>query len=190
MLLDEIPRKQISEELNVNIWIINKVAEAHNAYRTIQAEKIKRINEKLKLGYSVKEVAEQENINPATVFRNAEKGNLGQTISEVKERNELIAKDIKNGLPLTEIAEKYCISIGSVRKIKSSLGLTKVYDYYDNPLGFRFDEMLDASRDITSLRQTYCRFKKGERTPEILDTILDIANSFIDKIEEFKSRFK
>ena len=93
------------------------------------------------------------------------------------------------GTPLEQVAKKHGISIPRARQIKSALGLTKTYDFIDNPYAFRFDEIKNASRDITTIRKTYQKFKKGERTPEILDSILETIETFKTKIEQLKSHF-
>ena len=69
MLLAEVPRKDIAQQMGVHCAVVNRIAEKHGAYKIVSENKTLRIKEKLQEGYTMKEVAKQENINPTTVYR-------------------------------------------------------------------------------------------------------------------------
>jgi len=167
-----------------------RIAEENNVFRRVTDERNKRIVDKLKQGLTVTEVAKSENIDNTTVIRSARKSNFQIKFNKNEVRNEEIKKDLLAGIKDSIFAAKYKLSEGSIKRLKRGFGLTKEYHFLPVTNGFRFDEIKEQSQNITKLRETYRRFKLGERTPEILEEMEKTLDILKAKIQEFKSRFE
>lgn len=191
LLLAGVPRKQIVEIMKISSAIVNDIAEKNQIFKKNITERTQRIIKKIQAGIPTAQIAKEENINITTVTRTAKKEEiLTSKMQFLKEKKEAIKNDIKNGLPLKEVAKKYNIGEAYARKIKSELGLTKTYHPIPNPQGFKYSEIMEQARNISKLRKTYSKFRYGERTPEILDEMEKTLDDLKAKIQEFKSRFE
>ena len=195
MLLKGFTRSQIVEALDVEISMVNKIAEENKVFQKLIEQRSERIINKIKQGVPFAKIASDEGINEVTVSRTAKKYgikmvNTPEYTKKQLERNDLIIADIKKGISISEIAKKFNVSYVTVLKIKKELGLTRKYNYLTTPQEFKFAEIKKQSKNITKLRETYRKFKLGERTPEILDELERTIIELKEKIQEFKSRLK
>lgn len=195
MLLKGFTRSQIVEALDVEISMVNKIAEENKVFQKLIEQRSERIINKIKQGVPFAKIASDEGINEATVSRTVKKYgikmiNTPEYTKKQLERNDLIIADIKKGISISEIAKKFNVSYVTVLKIKKELGLTRKYNYLPTPQEFKFAEIKKQSKNITKLRETYRKFKLGERTPEILDELERTIIELKEKIQEFKSRLK
>ena len=187
LLVQGVSRKKVAEMLDINLSTINQIALKNQVFKSKVEQRTSRIIEKFKSGISPSQIAKEENIDNATVYRTLQK-EKPTCIKPQDKKKLLIVDDIKAGISLEIHAQKYNLHKESLRKIKKELGLTKTYNRLPKPQKFGYYEIKEQSQNITKLRETYRKFKLGERTPEILEDMQDTLNKLILKIQEFKSR--
>lgn len=195
LLLKGFTRTQIAEALDVELSMINRIAEKNKVFQKLIEQRSERIINKIKQGVPFSKIASDERIDESTVSRTAKKYGINMVntpkyAEEQQKRNDLIIADIKNGINNSEIAKKFNVSYVTVLNIKKELGLTKKYNYLAKPQLFKFLEIKKQSQNITQLREIYRKFKLGERTPEIIQDMINLLEKLKINLEEFKSRFE
>lgn len=147
------------------------------------------ISDLLSAGYTTKEVSEKLNIKPYRVLRTAKKYGLPLNKNQEKvERDKLILQKIMKGDSNKKIMEDLKISSSPILKLKRKFDLTLKYNKLETPQVFSWTEIVKESKRITEIREMYQRFKKGERTKEILEEMSKKIGELKIVIDNFKNR--
>lgn len=182
---DKPSRKDLAKELGISKPTIDKIALENDVLKVSTEARGAKIAELRKQGFTVAQTAKMMGISTATAFRTVSK--LGIQI-EKPTIETIVLQKISGGMCNKQIAKELNITEGYVAKIKKKYGLTKKYNKLETNKNIKWREIAEESKYITALREMYMKFKKGERTPEILDEMSKTIEHLKDVVDKFKKR--
>ena len=180
-------RQELAKELGICRGSIDKIAQQYNIFDTVRTNRDNQIMELLSQGFTTAQIAQKLDINASTVSRTFSR--LGVRLKKPSKDTDVLAK-LAEGKKNKQIAEELGLREQTICVIKKKYGLVRKYNRLEPEQNIKWEEIVEESKHITALRKMYMNFKKGERTPEILDDMLKTIEHLKDVVVNFKSRLK
>ena len=178
-------RQKLATELGICRGSIDKIAQQYNISDTVRTNRDNQIMELLSQGFTTSQIAQKLNINVSTVFRTLSR--LGVRLKK-HSSDELVLAKLAEGKTNKQIAEELGLKEQTICVIKKKYGLVRKYNRLEPEQNIKWEEIVEESKHITALRKMYMNFKKGERTPEILEDMLKTIEHLKDVVLDFKNR--
>jgi len=182
---DKQSRQKIAKELGIGKGSIDKIAQQYNIFDTVRTNRDNQIMGLLSQGFTTAQIAQKLDINASTVSRTFSR--LGVRLKKPSSDTDVLAK-LAEGKKNKQIAEELGLREQTICVIKKKYGLVRKYNRLEPEQNIKWEEIAEESKHITALRKMYMNFKKGERTPEILEDMLKTIEHLKDVVLDFKKR--